>query len=248
MGEYLDVNGLKTYFERRGTGDPVLLLHGGASTCEWLAPLAKGLEASYSLVQPERRWHGRTACVGTELTYEIMTADTITFMDTLDITTAHLIGQSDGANIAAMIAIQRPDLVRKVVMMGGNFNTDYLTAETKRGLLGVTPEQARKAFPETVRLYFEVQPDAEARFPVLLAMLMKTYASDWRIPVESLTRIAAPTLVICGDRDSVPLTHTQELFRAIPKAQLCVVPNASHSFAREKPELVSSVIHDFLRA
>ncbi|MGC2288768.1 MAG: alpha/beta hydrolase [Thermoplasmata archaeon] len=246
MGEYLDANGLRTYFERRGSGDPVLLLHGGGGTAESLTALADILAEHYEVLIPERRWHARTACVGKELTYEVMAEDTIAFMDRLGVTDAHLIGQSDGANVALLTAVQRPDHVRKLVLMGGNFNTDYLSSESRAWLKGLSPEIARQVFPSVVDLYFNVTPDAEARFPVLLQMLGNLYASDWRIPTMSLEGVATKTLVMAGDRDSVPIAHTLELFRSIPNAQLCVVPEADHEFARKKPELIGPIIVRFL--
>jgi len=246
MGEYLEVNGVRTYFETRGSGEPAVLLHGGAGTTESLYAQALELAKKYAVIVPERRWHGRSACVGGELTYENMTADTIAFMDALKVRKAHLLGHSDGANIAAMVAIQRPDLVRKLVWISGNFNNDYLSEEARIWLRGWTPDDARRLFPAAVDQYYKVAPDAEARFPVLLKLLGKLYASDWRIPTEDLGRIVAPTLVMSADRDAVPLTHTLELFRSIPKAQLCVIPNANHLLVMERPEAVNPVILRFL--
>jgi pimeloyl-ACP methyl ester carboxylesterase len=205
------------------------------------------MAAHYSIVIPERRWHGRTACVGTELTYELMASDTEAFMDALGIRNAHLIGQSDGADVAALVALQRPELVRKLVMIGGNFNTDYLTPAARTWLRGLTPAVAREVFPSVVDLYYKVVPDADVRFPILIEMLAKLYSSDWRIPTASLGRIAAPTLVISGDHDSIPLAHTLELFQSIPKAQLYVIPDADHESVRKKPELVNSAIMRFLQ-
>jgi pimeloyl-ACP methyl ester carboxylesterase len=198
MGEYLEVNGLKTFFERRGSGEPVLLLHGGGCTIETLYAQAEELARLFDVVLPERRWHGRTASMGTDLTYEIMTTDTVAFMDKLGIRNAHLIGHSDGANIAALITLQRPDLVRKLVMISGNFNTDYMSAEKKTSFK-LTPEDIHKWAPSVFDLYYKVTPNASVQYPVLLEMLKKLYTSDWRIPTASLGRIAVPTLIVSAD-------------------------------------------------
>ncbi len=248
MGEYVEASGLRTYLERRGAGEPLLLLHGGGGTAESLSALASALAERYEVVIPERRWHGRTACVGSELTYEIMAADTVALMDVLGITSASLVGQSDGANVALLTAAQRPDLVRRLVTIGGNFNTDYLNPDSRAWLRGLNPEIARQAFSSVVELYFKVTPDADARFPALLRMLGGLYASDWRIPIETLSKIKAQTMVVAGDRDSIPLSHTLELFRSIPKAQLWIIPNADHEVARKHPDVVGPGILRFLGA
>lgn len=246
MGEYLEVNGVRTYFETRGKGEPVLLLHGGGCTVESLYPQAVELAKRYTVVLPERRWHGRSACVGNELTYEIMTADTIAFMDSLKVRKAHLIGHSDGANIAAMVAIERPELVRKLVWISGNFSPDWLSAEGRAQLSRLTTEGLRELFPSLVDTYYKVAPNADERFPVLLEMLKRLWTSDWRIPTASLRQISAPTLVMSADRDMVPLAHTLELFQYIPKAQLCVIPNADHALVMKRPEAVNPAILRFL--
>ncbi|MGA8710813.1 MAG: alpha/beta fold hydrolase [Thermoplasmata archaeon] len=246
MGEYLDVNGVRTYFETRGKGEPVLLLHGGGGTVESLYAQADELSKFYSVVLPERRWHGRSACVGTELTYEIMTADTIALLDALKARKAHLIGHSDGANVAAMIALKRPELVRKLVMISGNFNSDYMSAEGRASLGRLTVIGLREIFPAVVDMYYKVVPNADERFPILLEMLKKLWTSDWRISSEDLGRIGARTLVMSADRDMIPLAHTLELFRSIPPAQLCVIPNANHLLVMESPEAVNRAILCFL--
>jgi len=246
MGEYIMANGVRTYFERRGSGETLLLLHGGVGTVESLSGLTEGLARWFEVVVPERRWHGRTACVGTELTYEVMAEDTIAFMDNLGVNRSHLVGHSDGANVAALVAIRRPDLARTVVMIGGNFSTDYLSNEVRESQRGLTPEDARRAFPEVMDLYFAVTPDAEMRFPVLLRMLGEMHASDWSIPRSELNRMDTRTLIVSGDRDIIPLSHTLEMYKSIRNAELWVIPGTGHDSPRTQPELVSSAIKRFV--
>jgi pimeloyl-ACP methyl ester carboxylesterase len=246
MGDYIEANGLKTYFERKGSGESLLLLHGGVGTVGSQAGLAKELARRFEVIVPERRWHGRTACVGDKLTYEVMAEDTIAFMDAVGMKSSHLVGHSDGANVAALVAIQRPDLARKLVMIGGNFNTDFLSEEVRRRMRGMTPEEARRAFPDTVDRYYAVTPDADARFPRLLKMLGEMHAADWRIHPSDLLRITIPTLIVSGDRDIIPLSHTLEMFNLVPNAQLWVIPGTGHDSPGSQPELVGSTITRFL--
>lgn len=68
------------------------------------------------------------------------------------------------------------------------------------------------------------------------------------IPAEQLASISSPTLVVAGDRDAIKLEHTTSLFRAIPGAQLSIIPGASHMFITETPDLVTEVVRGFVSA
>lgn len=121
-GTYVDVNGLNTYYEVHGRGEPLILMHGGFCTVETFAKMLPGLAEHYRVFVPERRGHGRTPDVDGPYTYQAMAADTTGFMQALGIESAHLVGYSDGANTALIVAMERPDLVRKLVSIGGNFH------------------------------------------------------------------------------------------------------------------------------
>ena len=82
----------------------------------------------------------------------------------------------------------------------------------------------------------------------MVAKFKEMVAVQPTISVEQLAGIKAPTLVVVGDDDIITLDHTVSLFRAIPNAQLAVVPGTSHLVAMEKPELVNRFVLDFLRA
>src|SRR3954466_15748764 len=80
MGAYVDVRGLRTYYEARGAGPPVVMLHGGCCPVETFAAQAEALEQRYRVYLPERRANGRTPDVEGPLTYQAMTDDTAAFM------------------------------------------------------------------------------------------------------------------------------------------------------------------------
>jgi pimeloyl-ACP methyl ester carboxylesterase len=115
---YLDANGVHTYYDEHGAGDPLLLMHGGLSSADDLEMQTPALAERYRVILPERRAHGRTADVDEHITYDLMADDTVAFMEALGTGPAHLVGWSDGGNVALLVAIKRPDLVRKVVTVG----------------------------------------------------------------------------------------------------------------------------------
>ena len=108
MTGYIDAGGVHTYYEVRGPGDPVVMLHGGFATIETWEAQAAALAERYRVYLPERRGHGRTPDVDGRMTYEAMAADTAAFMEALGIGPAHLVGWSDGGSVALYVALRRP--------------------------------------------------------------------------------------------------------------------------------------------
>lgn len=76
-GTYIEAGGVRTYYERHGRGEPLLLLHGGFCTVDLLDPLVDRLAAHFDVVAPERRGHGRTPDIEGPITYGLMAADTV---------------------------------------------------------------------------------------------------------------------------------------------------------------------------
>jgi len=231
------------YYEEHGEGESLLLMHGGACTIEIFSELTPELANRYKVILPERRGHGRTADVEGPISYDLMAQDTIAFMEAAGIISAHLVGYSDGAVVGILVAMSRPDLVKKLVPISGGFDVNGLTKEALAFLQSITPE----TFPQRlVEMYKQTTPDGPEHFPIVLEKLKGMMLEEPKILRENLSRIAAPTLIMAGDRDMITLEHTIELFRAIPKAQLCIVPGSSHGLVLEKPRLVAQAILDFL--
>ncbi len=247
LERYIDVRGLKTYVETLGSGEPILLLHGGLITKETLSNQADELSKNYRIILPERRGHGRTADLDGDITYENMADDTVALMENLGIQRAVLCGHSDGANVAMLIAIKRPELVKSIIPISGNFNNDDMTEEDRAALRSRTVEDFRtsKLFQKWIESYYSVVPNAPEKFPKLCEKIKKLWTSDWNWDV---TKISCPTLVMSGDRDVIPLSHTLEMFHNIKDAKLCIVPGTTHALIEEKPKMVNAAIIDFLNS
>src|SRR4051812_14706946 len=124
MGTYLEIGELQTWYDEAGQGEPLVLLHGGLCTNDTWAPQLPALAERFRVLAPERQGHGHTADLEGPLSYAGMTAHTIDFLDTVIAGPAHLVGWSDGGIVALLIAIARPELVRKLVVIGTNFDTN----------------------------------------------------------------------------------------------------------------------------
>jgi pimeloyl-ACP methyl ester carboxylesterase len=249
-GDYLDAGGVHTCYEVAGQGEPLLLLHGGFSTIESWGAQVPALAERYRVYLPERRGHGRTADVEGPTGFDIMARDTIAFMEALEISSAHLVGWSDGGNVGLEIALARPELVRKLVIIGAGDDFDVVesdgpkyTAELRAQAQHLTPD----ALPPMLReAYEQLSPDGPDHFPVVFDKLIAAYRSGPGHALDDLARIAAPTLVMVGDDDLITVDHAAAIQRSIPGAQLAVVPGTDHLLHFEKPELVNRIILDFL--
>jgi pimeloyl-ACP methyl ester carboxylesterase len=240
---YVDANGVHSYYEEHGFGDPLLLLHGGLVDGDSFAQQTPAFAEHYRVIVPDRRGHGRTPDVEGPISYDLMADDTIAAMDALGTGPAHLVGWSDGGNVGLLVAIKRPDLVRRLVTIGSNFSADGLTNEAAATFKPDTPTSAVPVMHEMWKVN-AVDPD---RFDAVLEKMQGCWF-DYAIPPADLARIAAPTLVMVGDDDIAKFEHTIELFETIPHAQLAVIPGASHLAPIEKPELVNQLVLDFLAA
>ncbi|MBG6054730.1 pimeloyl-ACP methyl ester carboxylesterase [Salinibacterium sp. CAN_S4] len=108
--------------ETRGRGPEMVLLHPGGSDSRALDPLIAELESTYTCLAPDQRGHGRTSDVTGPLTFEVMAADTIRFLEHHTEAPVHLFGYSDGAILALFVALARPDLLRSLVFSSGVFH------------------------------------------------------------------------------------------------------------------------------
>ena len=173
-----------------------------------------------------------------------MANDTIGFLEAVVGNPAHLVGWSDGGIVGLLIAMARPDLVRKLVVIGANFDPSGIVPQAMQGLTSMTAGSDDLAVFRTP--YEAASPDGPEHWPVVFAKFQKMVSTQPNITHEQLGQISAPTLVLAGDDDMISLDHTSALFRAIPNSELAVVPGTSHALPMEKPELVNRLILDFL--
>jgi pimeloyl-ACP methyl ester carboxylesterase len=240
---YVSVRGVRTYYEEHGSGEPLLLMHGGTGTVETLAHQVPDLARRFRVILPERRAHGRTHDTEGDLSYDEMAADTAAFMQELGIERAHMVGHSDGANVGILLAIHRPELVGRLVAMGADTHPSGMTEETREQIRTGGPDDWD---PGTIAIYKRVSPDGPEHWPVAFRKVMKMWLSQPDISAEELGRIGSPTMVVVGDHDAIDLDHAVATFRAIPGAQLFICPGTSHNLIAERPELVNRVLLEFL--
>ncbi|MEP6661151.1 MAG: alpha/beta hydrolase [Acidimicrobiales bacterium] len=242
-GHYVDVGGVRTYYEVTGTGDALILLHGGLCPAEtWDAQTAT-LAQQYRVYVPERYGHGRTSDVDGPITYENMAQHTIALMEALGIESAHVAGWSDGALVGLLVALRRPKLVRKLVWIDQYVTLEDAPAGLLPFLAGMSVDTAP---PALVEMYRAFSPDGPDHLAIVIDKLRTLWVSETGVDLADLARVAAPTLILAADDGGMTLEHVAAVRRALPGSQLAIVPGTSHGLVMEKPHVVNQLIIDFL--
>jgi pimeloyl-ACP methyl ester carboxylesterase len=239
MGAYVQLGSVNTWYDERGAGQPLVLLHGGLVDARWFEPNLAPLVERFHVYLPERRGHGHTPDVPGPITYQLMAEETIAFLDTVVGGAADLVGHSDGAVVAMLVAMQRPELVNRLVMISGGFNK---SGEAMPDMEWDVDQIAQFLGPA----YGEVSPDGIDHFPVVATKIGEMAAVEPNLQASDLAGVTQRALVMFSDDDLVTLTHAVEMYDALPNAELAVVPGTSHFLTQEKPHLVNALLLDFL--
>jgi pimeloyl-ACP methyl ester carboxylesterase len=238
VGTYVKLPQVKAWYDERGEGEPLVLLHGGSVDARFFEPNIDALAARFRVFAVDLRGHGHTPDVEGPFSYEALAQDAINFIDSVIGGSAHLVGHSIGAAVCLHVALRRPDLVRRLVLISGVFHHD--------GQIGTDEIDVDQVVAALGTTYGAVSPDGEDHFPVIVS---KEIEMDLRAPTltaSDLTGVAARTLVMASDDDIIHLEHTLALYRGIKDSELAVVPGTSHFLTQEKPDLCNALVVDFL--
>src|SRR4051812_2989590 len=240
MGEYVEVGDVNTWYEVSGPddADPVVLLHGGMSDGSSWGANAPAIAERYRTFIPDRRAHGKTPDVDGPLTYDVMTDDTIAFLEQVVGGPARLVGWSDGGIVALLLSMRRPDLVVRQVLVGTNFHHDGLLSDNPIHL-GDDPNGDDVAMFKALYEAVAVDP---ANWPVFFAKTERMWREEPTLTVDDLKTVQTPTLVLVGDDDAIRFDHTIALYDGIAGSQLAVVPGTSHVVTLEKPVLFNELV------
>jgi len=205
-----------------------------------------------TVVGIDQRGYGHSPDGPWSLSYQMMADDTAAVIDQLGLGPVDIVGHSDGANLALILARDHPKMVRHLVISGANIRVDLSPEEKQRAHW--SPQQlaahlhavADSLPPWFLPDYSKVSPDGPEHWMTLLA---KTY-DMWLQPVviepADLKKISIPVLVMAGDHDFTSVEENAEIFRDLPNGQLIIVPASNHGTFNKRPELVNLAIREFL--
>ncbi|MDP2711517.1 MAG: alpha/beta fold hydrolase [Solirubrobacteraceae bacterium] len=262
----IEIDGTDLYYERRGAGDPLLLIQGlGGNSLHWGDGFLGGLEDHFELVLFDNRGAGRSGPVDGEHTIADLAGDAIGLLDALEIAAAHVVGISMGGMVAQELVLSVPDRVRTLTL-GCTFPGGPEAKMTELSVVGMLAEavlsgdreQAMKVGYEVMiapqygaregayELYSEVAAQYPAPIPLLMAQLSAIMGHD---ASGRLAEVTAPTLVIHGTEDRLMESVNGELIaRLIPGARLELLEGSGHMFFWEQPERSAELVREHAAA
>ena len=255
-GRFVEVRGARLFVETQGSGPPIVFLHGGLDDFDVsFAAQRAFFTASRRVVGIDQRGHGHSPDDPRPYGYREMAEDTAAVIEKLGLGPVDVVGQSDGADIALLLARDHPALVRRLVLASGNLRADESPEELERRR-SWTADQVNDALrkfsahlpPRFQAEHVAVAPDGPAHWDVLLRKSWQLWLTPVVIAPADLKRIQAPALVIAGDRDFVSIEETVEIWRGLPHGQLLILPDTGHGTLQTRPDMVNRVIEEFLAA
>lgn len=223
--------------------DPVLMLHGNGEEHGIFGQVIDAVCASgRPVVAVDSRAQGKSTRGTEELTYELMADDALAALAALGFGKAHLVGFSDGAIEALIIARDHPELALSLLSIGANLSPDgvddsFQMEQAAQNLLAWADfwekgdGSRRDVDPGLVR-----PTPQEARTTAELLHMMVVYP---QIDPASLSQIACPTTVMAGEFDEIKREETDLIHVSIPGSRLVIVPGAGHVLPKEAPEDVA---------
>lgn len=214
------VNGIElNYIVSEGQGHPLILLHGNGEDHSIFKELMDSLNSDYTIYALDSRNHGLSSKTS-DFSYEVMKDDVLCFIKTLKIEKPTIIGFSDGAIIALLIALEDQSLLDKLVLMGVNLNpTDF----KDENLLWLEEMYAKTQDP-----------------------LFKLMLEEPNIELESLASIRNKTLLICGEDDLFKEQMFEDICNVIPNASLLIMQGHDHSSYIINKDILSKDLKDFI--
>lgn len=229
-GKYIDVNGVKLYYEIYGEGEPLLMIHGNGGSFACFENQVPEFSKRFKVILVDCRGRGNsTYKKGVELTFDLQVEDISLFLEKINIHRTNIVGWSDGGIIGLLLVIKHPEKVAKLVTTGANifplgvvhFN------DMKKTAIDLESKNAHHENDLAIDLN-----NLDLKYP--------------NLNYSDLNVIQSKTLIIAGDHDEIKSEHTLKIYESICNAQLAILPNSSHSTLIDKPKLFNEIVLDFL--
>ena len=222
---------IQLHYMIAGQGFPLVMLHGNGEDHTYFKHQMAPFSERYQVIALETRGHGQSPRGTAPFTLEQFAEDLKGFLDSREISRCHLLGFSDGANIALLFALKYPDYVEKLVLNGADLSPSGVKLSIQApiilgwGLLQVIRRLDKRA-----------QPKWE---------LLDLMTTQPHINPKALSALSMSTLVVAGKRDMIRDKHTRLIAKSIPGSQLVILPG-DHFVARRNWQEFNPVVLDFL--
>ena len=219
------------HYTRQGSGPPLLLLHGNGEDGGYFVRQTEYFSRNYTVYALDTRGHGQSPRGAGPFTMARFAQDLLDFMDEQKLERAHLLGFSDGGNIALTFALLHPERVDRLVLNGANLD----------------PGGVKPVIQIPIVLGYRLASLFAGRSPEarLHAEILGLMVNEPRIPPEALKELRLPVLVIAGTRDMIREAHTRMIAGALPDSRLVLIPG-DHFIAARNPEAFNQAVEAFL--
>jgi pimeloyl-ACP methyl ester carboxylesterase len=249
-GHHLQVGDAKIYYEVYGSGRPVVLLHGGLfGYIDEFSGVIPSLSRHYTVIAIALRGHGASELGHQPLSNLLFAEDSATVIRHVTSKPVDLVGFSTGAMASYLLTIAHPELVHKLIAVGGPIASSGSTEAAAADANAYTsPAELEKQLPARfIERRNRFYPD-RAAWERLVLEFGKEAAAEPDIPKAKVQSIQSPTLIVAGDQDGyTKLEHFVEIYHLLPHGELAIVPGCGHTVFKCNPVLMSEVIERFLR-
>ena len=219
------------HYTRQGSGPPLLLLHGNGEDGGYFVHQTEYFSRHYTVYALDTRGHGQSPRGAGPFTMARFAQDLLDFMDEQKLERAHLLGFSDGGNIALTFALAHQERIRRLVLNGANLSPAGVKAHVQIPIvLGW----------RIASLFARRSPQARQNAEILGLMVKEPHINP-----AALSALRVPTLVIVGTRDMIRDRHTQSIAASLPDARLERIPG-DHFIAAKNPEAFNRAVEAFL--
>lgn len=241
-GHYITSDDAKIYYEIYGTGDPVLVLHGGifGSAFE-MYPFIDSLKTNHQVIAISTRGHGKSELGNQPHTYQLKARDAVTILNAVTKDSATVIGFSDGGYTGYMLASLYPSKVKKLVVIGAG---ERHPGDQPNG---ITVKQALELDKPFWDQQLALMPEPK-RLSELFTNVQEEFNNKLVADQKLFSTIKCPVLVMVGDHDHfISVEHADHAAKFILKGQLSVIPGAGHGAFLEKWPVAWPAVHHFLQ-
>ncbi len=224
----MDIN---HYYIEKGTGFPLILLHGNGEDCGYFVHQMEPFAKHFRVIAIDTRGHGQTPRGEASFSIRQFAEDLLDFMNLHQIEKAHILGFSDGGNIAMVFALMHPERVEKLILNGANLNASGVKRKV----------QIPIEIGYRIAKIFATKSPAARKNAEMLGLMV----NDPNVKAEEISCIQNPTLVIAGEKDMIKDSHTRLIAKSIPGAMLSIIPG-NHFIANKNPDTFNEVVLRFL--
>ena len=222
---------IKLNYIEKGAGFPFLFLHGNGENLCYFQHQIDYFSKSYRVIAIDTRGHGGSPRGASSFTIPQFAEDLLCFMEEHQLKKAHILGFSDGGNIALTFALKYPEHVEKLILNGANLSPSGLKKHVQ---IPIILEY------HLASIFCEKSALAKKK-----AELLSLMAKEPNIQRSQLLQLRIPTLVIAGTKDMIREKHTKLIFECLPNAQLAIIPG-DHFLANRQPSAFNARVAAFL--